>query len=102
MSKKSTAAVIAAVILIGAAGFGGYYLHDSLKGTNTVPVQVQTADGKSETLSNARNTAVVQAVKKVGPAVVGITTKVYNRDIFNRPVQVGEGVGSGIIFDKDG
>ena len=102
MSKKSTAAVIAAVILIGAAGFGGYYLHDSLKGTNTVPVQVQTADGKSETLSNARNTAVVQAVKKVGPAVVGITTKVYNRDIFNRPVQVGEGVGSGIIFDKNG
>lgn len=57
---------------------------------------------KSESISNARNTAVVQAAKKVSPAVVGITTKVYNRDMFNRKVLVGEGVGSGVIFDKAG
>ena len=49
-----------------------------------------------------RNTAVVQAVKEVGPAVVGITTKVYDRDIFNRRVEVGKSVGSGVIFDKKG
>ena len=44
----------------------------------------------------------MQAAKKVSPAVVGITTKVYNRDMFNRKVLVGEGVGSGVIFDKNG
>lgn len=57
---------------------------------------------KSDSISDARNTAVVQAAKKVNPAVVGITTKVYNRDMFNRKVLVGEGVGSGVIFDKAG
>ena len=102
MSHKHAAAAVAAVILIGAAGFGGYFYHDMVSRNDKVPVQVQTADGKAETLSDARNTAVVQAVKKVSPAVVGITTKVYDRDIFNRQVLVGEGIGSGIIFDKDG
>lgn len=53
-------------------------------------------------LSNVRNTSIVQAVKQVGPAVVGISTKVYDRDMFNRRVLVGESVGSGVIFDKRG
>lgn len=53
-------------------------------------------------LSNVRNTAIVQAVKQVGPAVVGVSTKVYDRDMFNRRVLVGESVGSGVIFDKRG
>ena len=51
-------------------------------------------------LSNVRNTAIVQAVKQVGPAVVGISTKVYDRDMFNRRVLVGESVGSGVISIK--
>lgn len=53
-------------------------------------------------LSNVRNTDIVQAVKQVGPAVVGITTRVYDRDIFDRRVLVGESIGSGVIFDAKG
>jgi serine protease Do len=52
--------------------------------------------------SDARNTFVVQAVKKVSPAVVGITNKVYMRDNFDQQVLVDKGVGSGVIFDPDG
>ncbi len=104
MSRKYVAAFVAAVVLAGVGAFGGYYVHDNFGAKNVYSgtQQLQTPDGKASTLSEARNTAVVQAVKKVSPAVVGITTKVYNRDIFNRKVLVGEGVGSGIIFDKDG
>ena len=55
-----------------------------------------------EDLPAIRNTAVVQAVKEVGPAIVGITTRVYDRDMFNRRVEVGQSVGSGVLFDKKG
>ncbi|NCD09723.1 MAG: PDZ domain-containing protein [Negativicutes bacterium] len=52
--------------------------------------------------SAARNTPIVKAAKKVGPAVVGITNKALVRDIFNR-VQLTElGTGSGVIYDKKG
>lgn len=53
-------------------------------------------------MSNVRNTFIVQAVKKVGPAVVGITNKVYARDNFDQKVLVERGVGSGVIFDTNG
>lgn len=105
MKHKSTLAVILAILLIAAGIAGGYYLHGQLfKTTQTFngTASQLTAPEKGGTISDARNTAVVQAVKKVGPAVVGITTKVYNRDILNRKILVGEGVGSGIIFDKSG
>ncbi|WP_301861290.1 S1C family serine protease [uncultured Megasphaera sp.] len=102
-----TAAVAAVLIIAGAVG--GYKFHDSFF---TSPSGGTTYQGttnplnepakSSAPLSDARNTFVVQAAKKVSPAVVGITTKVYDRDIFNRQVLVGEGVGSGIIFDKAG
>ncbi len=70
-----------------------------LSGTlpNLKPPQVGDTD-----ISQARNTPIVQAVKQVAPAVVGITAKVYNRDIFNRKVLVSEGLGSGVIFDERG
>lgn len=71
-------------------------------GTYNGTVNQLQEPSKSDSISDARNTAVVQAAKKVSPAVVGITTKVYNRDMFNRKVLVGEGVGSGVIFDKAG
>lgn len=101
--KRSITAVVA-VLLIVAGVAGGYKLHDTLFNSSsyTGPINQLEKPEKSTSISDARNTAVVQAAKKVGPAVVGITTKVYNRDIFNRKVLVGEGVGSGIIFDKAG
>lgn len=103
MTHKRLITAIVAVILIGAGIFGGFTLHDTLVQPSYQGNLDQLQQPKSSgAISDARNTAIVQAAKKVGPAVVGITTKVYNRDIFNRKVLVGEGVGSGIIFDKAG
>ena len=60
--------------------------------------------------NSARNTPVVQAAKAVSPAVVGITNKAvvnesyfdfFGGGFFNVPHEV-EGVGSGVIFRKDG
>ena len=45
---------------------------------------------------------MVQAAKKSGPAVVGITTQVFQKDIFNRTIYAGEGVGSGVLIDNEG
>lgn len=53
-------------------------------------------------LSAARNTPIVAAAKKVGPAVVGITNKAYMRDFFNRVKLAERGTGSGVIYDKEG
>lgn len=63
------------------------------------PKQVQAAEQK---LSPARNTPIVAAAGKVGPAVVGITNKAYVRDIFDRVQLTERGTGSGVIYDKRG
>ena len=104
MTRKKWLTALVAVLLIGAGIAGGFKIHETFFGGQTYSGNLNQLQepAKSEAISDARNTAVVQAAKKVGPAVVGITTKVYNRDIFNRKVLVGEGVGSGIIFDKSG
>ena len=60
------------------------------------------APASSTPPSDARNTPVVQAAKKVGPAIVGITNKAVARDWFNRQVEVDNGTGSGVIFRSDG
>ena len=51
-------------------------------------------------VSSARNTPIVVAAKKVGPAVVGITNKAYVRDFFNRVKFVERGTGSGVVYDS--
>ena len=53
-------------------------------------------------MSGGRNTAIVQAAKKVGPAVVGITNKALVTDFFNRTQLMERGTGSGVIYDKSG
>lgn len=107
--RKSTKRwlALAAVVLIAAGGVGGYLSHDlpfmkpgtASDQTYKVP---QAKEDKNFDLPAVRNNAVVQAVREVGPAVVGITTQVYDRDMFNRRVEVGQSVGSGVIFDKQG
>lgn len=99
--KKKILYSILAIILIVVGALGGYMTGRWHK---AVPVSAEatTDQGQPKPLTPNRNTPIVEAVKKVGPAVVGITTKIYNRDIFDRKVQVGEGVGSGVIFDKQG
>ena len=57
---------------------------------------------QNEQLKGARNTPIVSAAKKVGPAVVGITNKAYVRDFFNRVALTERGTGSGVIYDASG
>lgn len=100
--RKRKWVVLAAAVLILAGGVGGYYFHDyaGLLTRQNRPYAFSQQGGTE--LPAVRNTAVVQAVEKVGPAVVGITTRVYDKDLFNRRVEVGKSVGSGVIFDKKG
>ena len=70
----------------------------------------KTAEEATVPASSARNTPVVKVAKEVGPAVVGITNKaVVSESYFDffrgRNVEIPretEGVGSGVIFRKDG
>lgn len=65
-------------------------------------VKEKPAVKTEQQLSAARNTPIVAAAKKVGPAVVGITNKAYVRDFFNRVQLTERGTGSGVIYDKAG
>lgn len=105
-SRTKKMLLVAAVCLILVGGAGGYIMHDLpfMRGgvaekNYTMP---QSGESQSFELPAVRNTAVVEAVKRVGPAVVGITTQIYDRDIFNRRIEVGQSVGSGVIFDAKG
>lgn len=103
-TKKWLAAAAAALLIVGFAG--GCTLYDlpfmKSPGTESNYKMPESSAGENFDLPAIRNTAVVEAVKKVGPAVVGITTQIYDRDVFNRRIEVGQSVGSGVIFDKKG
>ena len=101
---KRLAVILLAAILIG--GVSGYklntHMHPAGDGQGTYTWGNDSSAPVDSTLPASRNTAVVETAKRVGPAVVGITSEVYDRDIFNRNVEVGQNVGSGVIFDKKG
>lgn len=101
---KRLAVILLAAILIG--GVSGYklntHMHSAGDGQGTYTWSNDSSAPVDSTLPASRNTAVVETAKRVGPAVVGITSEVYDRDIFNRNVEVGQNVGSGVIFDKKG
>lgn len=88
------------IALIG-MGIGGLMVWDQYH-DDALPRNHAVAVGAEGELTPARNTPIVTAVKKASPSVVGITNKAYARDIFNRKVRIGEGVGSGVIFDSRG
>lgn len=104
--KRKTAGILLALSLstsILAAGCGAASKSTASK-TETKPAVTQAEQAKQNEakLSSARNTPIVQAAKKVGPAVVGITNKALVRDYFNRTQLVEQGSGSGVIYSKDG
>lgn len=100
LRHRKGAAFVAALAAASIIVFGGCSMGTAADNSvgEMQPAQ-QTADVSG--LSEARNTPVVRAAKAVGPAVVGITNKAVARDWFNNPVET-EGVGSGVIFRKDG
>ena len=85
--------ILSTAVLLGGCGVG-----------NTAEKQKEAAPAAKQEvrLSDARNTPVVVAAQKVGPAVVGITNKAYVRDFFNRVQLTERGTGSGVIYDKSG
>lgn len=90
----AAAAMFALTIFVGGCSDSAASEEQKQESSISVPAS-------SQEISDARNTPVVRAAKKAGPAVVGITNKAVARDWFNNPVQV-EGAGSGVIFRKDG
>lgn len=63
---------------------------------------IPPAKSLHQEVTGARYTPAVEAAKKIGPTVVGITNKAVVRDWFNNQIPVEQGVGSGVIFRKDG
>ena len=98
--SKYKKTVIACILALGIGVGGGYYFFGSP--VNTQPTNVREQTKQTKPITETRNTYVVQAAKESGPAVVGITTQVFQKDIFNRTIYAGEGVGSGVLIDKDG
>lgn len=98
--KQYKKQIIACAIALCVGVGGGYYFFGTPAGTEQSVVTNQTKQTKP--LTEARNTYVVQAAKKSGPAIVGITTQVFQKDIFNRTIYAGEGVGSGVLIDNEG
>ncbi len=88
-------AVLLVGILVGGALMAG-------AGQATLKAGMMTPVAGAGSLSPARDTFVVEAVRKIGPAVVGITNKAYVRDNFAQRVLVDKGMGSGVIFDANG
>lgn len=88
-------ALLGAAVLIGGCS-------DNNKAEAVKEQKTAAAAQKDANLLGARNTPIVVAAKKVGPAVVGITNKAYVRDIFNRVQLTERGTGSGVIYDKSG
>lgn len=99
---RHTASVLAGILLGVMLVAGGCSLVKQEPFAKVVPNRTVTTKATAATLSDARNTPIAKAAKKVGPAVVGITNKALVRDIFNR-VQLAElGTGSGVIYDNKG
>ncbi len=113
LNKAGTATVsllLAMSMLLGGCGGGNGKAAPPDAGKKATGQAVETtqqsqqkkAEEIDKKLSGARNTPIVQAAKKVGPSVVGITNKAYVRDFFNRVQLAERGYGSGVIYDKSG
>jgi 2-alkenal reductase len=91
--------VIASILLGGAAGgvVGSRFAHTTYSGL------VASSPAGGQQVSVAESLAMIQAVKKITPAVVTITTTgtVNAGNPLARPSQY-QAVGTGIIFDTDG
>lgn len=95
---KKTMIACALAVCVGAGG--SYYFwapKDTMQQTT-----VTSQEKPTQPLTASRDTYVVRAAKESGPAVVGITTQVFQKDIFNRTIYAGEGVGSGVLIDDKG
>ncbi len=100
LGKHNKTAMLAAALAVSAISFSGCSASTGEDNSHSA-VASPAAQADTAGLSSARNTPVVRAAKAVGPTVVGITNKAVARDWFNNRIET-EGVGSGVIFRKDG
>ena len=99
--KQYKKQIIACAIALCVGVGGGYYFFGTPAGTEQSVVTNQTKQTKP--LTEARNTYVVQAAKKSGPAIVGITTQVFQKDILtNNHVVSGASNGEVTVSLSDG
>ena len=102
LNKKNIILNLTAAFAISACLFTGCSAVSVDDGGAKSVLAAEAGNGNRDIkLSDARNTPAVRVAKALGPCVVGITNKAVARDWFNNPVQT-EGVGSGVIFRKDG
>ena len=106
ITKKTLSMLVAlslsASFLTSGCGLASNKTASKTEAKPAVSTQEQQTKKAEASMSAARNTPIVQAAKKVGPAVVGITNKALVRDYFNRTQLVEQGSGSGVIYSKDG
>lgn len=111
MGKRIVSYIIVGVICSTLGGVGSAVVTMNMMkdtGTAVTPKATNTAvssnsNAKLITANGTENLTTPEIVKKVGPAVVAISTNTssVSRDV-SRQVQQQEGVGTGIIFSKDG
>ncbi len=89
-------------LLIGTFIGGGFGVGCANLSSEEIPQAPNLKAPVITDISEARNTPIVRAAQKVGPAVVGITNKARVRDWFNREKLVEQGTGSGVIIDAKG
>ncbi len=103
-------AVAAAIVNLAALGglfAAGYNLGAHSRGNASnvlanLSNKTDDTDGAKETVAKGAELTTVEISKKVGPAVVGITSKIQSAmSFFNTPME-SEGTGSGIIISSDG
>ncbi|WP_416196568.1 S1C family serine protease [Selenomonas sp.] len=102
--KKHAALAGAVMLAFAAVSFSGCSAGNATSSSSAssgIMAAAPASSAQTEGISDARNTPAVRAAKAIGPTVVGITNKAVARDWFNNPVET-EGVGSGVIFRKDG
>ncbi len=100
--KKQAGLAAAVMLAVAAVTFSGCSAGNATSSSGSgVMSAASSSSAPTEGISDARNTPAVRAAKAIGPTVVGITNKAVARDWFNNPVET-EGVGSGVIFRKDG
>ncbi len=102
--KKHAALAGAVMLALAAVSFSGCSAGNATSSSSAssgIMAAAPASSAQTEGISDARNTPAVRAAKAIGPTVVGITNKAVARDWFNNPVET-EGVGSGVIFRKDG
>lgn len=104
MSGMNKTVIIGALVLGLVGGAAGNYLMNTFnsKPTITITNAREGTPGKEIVLSDARNTFVVQVARKVGPAVVGISSTSYALNTMTGQILEGDDVGSGVILDKAG